>query len=96
MAICIFDIIVFVRDGTVQERCADAFKHKVLSETLKEINSSSNSCILSKGDQPLPLLISDFFVVYQPDILLENGIKSWHIVLLSLTYSNGTLMVWEK
>ena len=85
MIISLFQVKVFICAITIEQWRADAHLHDVLSQSLEEINRSSNSRIFSKSDKPTILLISYLFVIDQPDVVHENRIESWHVVGLCLS-----------
>lgn len=96
MAITILDIKVFVWTITVQKRSTNSHLHNVFSKPLQKINCSCHSCVFSKSYQPIIVLVSNFFIIYQSDIVLNDCLKCWHTVSLCLDYLLFTLMVWEK
>ncbi len=94
--IAVLDIKVFVRAVAVQKRSTDTHLHDVLSEALEKINGACHPRVLAKGYQPIFLVICNFFVVDEADILLEECVQSRHVVQLSLNKNKSTLIVWEK
>lgn len=54
----------------MKERSANTHLENILSKSFQEIDGSSHTCILTECYQSVILLICNFFVVNEPDILL--------------------------
>lgn len=96
MCVTISDIEVLVRAVTVKERCADSHLHDILAQAFQEIYCACHSRIFSEGYQSIAITVTDLFIVNQAYVLLENGVKSGHVLQLCLNIIFLTLMVCEK
>lgn len=92
MSVTVGNIKVFIGAIAVEEGSADAHLHDVLSETLQEVDGARHTCVLPESDKSVSVLISDLLVVDEANIACENSIECGHVVELSLTHINCTLM----
>ena len=79
VGVTVLNVKIFVCAVAMQEGCTDSLEQDVLAEALEEVNGSCNSSIFSKSYQPIIVFICNFFIVEQSDILLEDGVESWHV-----------------
>lgn len=73
---------IFIRAVRIKKRSTVSHLHDIFTETFQEINSSCNTCILSKCDKSTVILISDFFVINQSYFLFQHLVQSWHVMRL--------------
>lgn len=96
MSIAVSYIKVFVCAVTVEKRSAYAHLHDVLAKALEKIDGACHSCIFAESDKPVSVFVSDFFIVNQANIALQDCVQSRHVVKLPLGNANSTLITCGK
>lgn len=96
MGVAISHVEVFIGAVAVEKGSADAHLHDVLTETLQKVDCARHTRVLTESDQPVSVLISDLFVVDEANIAFQDCIERSHVVELTLTKIDSTLMTCGK
>lgn len=51
-------------------------------QSMEDVDSTGDAGHLPEGHHSMALFVHQFFVVYQSDALLENGVQKGHVALL--------------
>jgi hypothetical protein len=78
------DFKILVRTVGIEKRRAEPHLHNVLAKSFQEINRPGNPRILTKSYQPAVAIISDLFIVDEPDVVFKHYVQCRHVVRLCL------------